>query len=366
MQDYEPFDTSYLVLQFGLENVGSICWCNALFQCLFSLPAFNKTVLQVYDQLVSGQLSVASEDTDIAFLFTHIANIIRQEITKHSELVNQAIITLEKTVEEKSAELSFIANIWSIAECCGFLVQRISGKAVVQDDAHSGFHTFLTRVYGICGDSISKLFTITYDVSFEHKGCAKSTGRFAREPSEDNKSELLLSPNWATENQSADDPHNDNWMQRFVSTGGGIAVLDATTRCPKCQQTGEITQYNTLKALSPILTIYKLTYDRTLGSVISRTFRANMPLSFTVELDGKIYRYCMMAIANHYGGLTEGHYNADVVRGIISQDTIDSGRIHQYHRILDDRTIGRQEGVFAETEYAYLIFYHLVSVWHVH
>lgn len=51
MSDLQPFDKSFLVNPFGLNNTGVICYFNSLLQSLVSCPIFVETVLSSYEYL---------------------------------------------------------------------------------------------------------------------------------------------------------------------------------------------------------------------------------------------------------------------------------------------------------------------------
>jgi hypothetical protein len=55
---YYYYDNEYTTIEFGMVNIGAICWWNSLLQILFSLPAFNKFLLEREEEMDAKSTSV--------------------------------------------------------------------------------------------------------------------------------------------------------------------------------------------------------------------------------------------------------------------------------------------------------------------
>lgn len=373
------YDPAYVVAPFGLFNSGVTCWFNSVIQALQSLPSFNEAIHKIYmrdtgHDILTDTEALEHEVLECKVSDTHTPSedkdkdkdeISPYERRRRAEFVENyyALVRLERQQQKKLLDMireytEVTVKCDLINPCLVFGGLMRYGKGIgtgipmrfglSQEDAYEGFLSVL-EAFGMPND-IDKLFITRYKTYIMCMKCGYKNETI-RPPS----TSIIIHP---------DDLGSEHRLTDLAMFLRHHVSRVSDFKCEKCKQGIDKVEAKEAEQ-TDVFQVWLLTMiSEIVVIVLSKYLKkelVNLPFEFSIPAsDGSSYTYNMVAIINQYGGLGGGHYVARVVRGAITQDTIDKGRLCRFVFLADDGRISRVEN-FDISENTYMIFYHVVK-----
>lgn len=341
---YTMYNPEFASPEFGLNNMGAICWWNSLMQVFFGLSSFNEKIRKLRDSLTDNPVASAY----IRIIDGLVPNNDQYVPIKPIDFVGASQHILYAMLEELK-KMNSKGNIGN-------------GLGIGQQCADEGYTTFLDMMKSA---ELDDLFNNVYEQIIICTRCKEQVSS-----NRDKSNRIYIPP---TKNFATDDEYQA-WRSRVVA---GLpfdhpyrhTIRNFTTqtkfkdwlcnhvamaldyKCPKCAyEMAKVARGEKLKALREIITVK---FDR-INAVDPTWFPERLEFGST---DGKILTYEVVGKicwSGNYGsnGMSGGHYWA------VSRRPYGDDGSYKW-RTLNDNSVSDGHG--GPEQSVYMVFYHLMS-----
>lgn len=317
MMGLVQYDSRLTPKPFGLHNPGVLCWVNSLIQCMLSLPAFNKFLLDHKNKFISERNALG----------LHLLELLRG--------------------------VGSVGSVGSSERIAVELARKQYLALGQQQDAHEGYQLLLNCIINdthhdpidIRANSLEEQFHIRHDTIISCKNC-KSKRVVQHENNAGEPPTIFIDIPYR-------DPHHGriDTQEKVQSYINNRSEFREGHRCETCDAVNTkdervIVTSTVLRRLSSVITVVFKNYPQytRTGSKLKHYFPQE--LEFNAKGNALLV-YRPVAKIEHLGSESGGHYFAVCER-------------HSRQYKMNDSLTTPVDAVITPTENTYMVFYHLM------